>query len=130
MIRKPADRFLLDKVKEVLPPKYKQWAPTLIQWACRFIAIMCAWYVQKIISSVQSALRGGLMASQRSLKIARARKWMPEVALESLYDDYVGYAIASMGLYFQLRYSFAIPFPLNVVLWPVTILEWWLCWFI
>ena len=45
---------------------------------------------------------------------------------ESLLDEVVGYGIAVLGFFFQLRYGFGLPFPLNVLLFPVTMLEYFL----
>eukprot|EP01062_Namystynia_karyoxenos_P055808 TRINITY_DN46842_c0_g1_i1.p1 TRINITY_DN46842_c0_g1~~TRINITY_DN46842_c0_g1_i1.p1 ORF type:complete len:406 (+),score=154.06 TRINITY_DN46842_c0_g1_i1:91-1218(+) len=129
MLRGPAQQHIAPPLTQMLPPKYQQWGPTLVNWVCRIIAISIAWNLQRMLSAVQSALRGGLLCSRRALAFARRRGWVGERAKESLFDDYIGYVIAAAGLYTQLHFGFQLPFPLNVILLPVSILEWWLQWF-
>lgn len=47
---------------------------------------------------------------------------------ESLLDEIAGYALAGLGLMFQLRTGFALPFPLNILLLPFSLVEWALMW--
>eukprot|EP01065_Artemidia_motanka_P049497 TRINITY_DN8222_c0_g2_i1.p1 TRINITY_DN8222_c0_g2~~TRINITY_DN8222_c0_g2_i1.p1 ORF type:complete len:359 (+),score=96.87 TRINITY_DN8222_c0_g2_i1:88-1164(+) len=129
MIHKPVEKHLGSRVAKMLPANQRQWAPTLLKWSCHFVAISLAWQVQKIIAAVQSALRGGLMFSHRSMKFARAHGYCKSIEPGSFFDDAVGYVVAAAGLYTQLLLGFNIPFPLNVVLLPVSVLEWWLVWF-
>ena len=46
----------------------------------------------------------------------------------SQVDEMLGYVVTAAGLWFQLRSGFSLPFPLNVLLLPFTMLEWWLMW--
>lgn len=43
---------------------------------------------------------------------------------ESVLDEIVGYIIAAQGLMFQLTQDFALPFPWNMLLSPLTLVEW------
>eukprot|EP00756_Hemistasia_phaeocysticola_P006270 Hpha_TRINITY_DN13755_c1_g1::TRINITY_DN13755_c1_g1_i1::g.142487::m.142487 len=128
MVHERIEPHVLPHIKQVMKPEHQQWAPTLLQWICHFVAISLAWQVQMIISAVQSAMRGGLMFSRHAFRFARRRKWKvpPE---GTWWDDVVGYSVAAAGLYAQLRMSFRVPFPLNIILLPVSALEWWLHWF-
>lgn len=47
---------------------------------------------------------------------------------ESYLDEIVGYALAAVGLYFQLSMGFRVPFPLNVLLFPFSCMEYFLIW--
>ena len=47
---------------------------------------------------------------------------------ETHIDEVVGYAVAAAGLGCQLSYGFALAFPLNVVLAPLTAVEWYIRW--
>ena len=58
-------------------------------------------------------------------------KYVPGVALPfdadaSYLDEILGYGIAAVGFGFQFFSGFALPFPLNVILLPLTIVEWFL----
>jgi hypothetical protein len=47
---------------------------------------------------------------------------------DTYLDEIVGYAVAVIGLWFQLSLRFSLPFPLNILLLPMRFLEWWLIW--
>lgn len=42
----------------------------------------------------------------------------------------LGYLLALCGIVFQLSFGFSLPFPLNVILFPITIIEYMLVWII
>lgn len=42
----------------------------------------------------------------------------------------LGYLLALCGIVFQLSFGFSLPFPLNVLLFPITIIEYILVWII
>lgn len=42
----------------------------------------------------------------------------------------LGYLLALCGIVFQLSFGFSLPFPLNVILFPITIIEYILVWII
>ena len=45
-------------------------------------------------------------------------------ALCKQLDEVIGYALAAAGIYTQITSNFAIFFPLNLVLFPLTLIEW------
>ena len=47
---------------------------------------------------------------------------------DSNLDEIVGYVLAAAGFVFQLQAGFALVFPLNLVLLPLTTVEWVLRW--
>ena len=47
---------------------------------------------------------------------------------ESHLDEIVGYALFACGFGYQLYSGFSLPFPLNLVFLPLTIIEWVLEW--
>ena len=46
----------------------------------------------------------------------------------SFLAEMVGYALAVAGCWCQWHWGFAPPFPLNIVLMPFTLVEWYLRW--
>jgi hypothetical protein len=42
---------------------------------------------------------------------------------DTYMDELVGYALAYSGLWFQIKYGLSLPFPLNMFLFPFTLLE-------
>ncbi len=42
----------------------------------------------------------------------------------------MGYALSACGLWFQLKMGFRLPFPVNLLLLPVTVFEYVLVWLV
>lgn len=49
------------------------------------------------------------------LTLSNSRRYIDEVA---------GFVLAAIGLYFQLTHGFSVPFLFELVLWPLSIIEW------
>lgn len=49
---------------------------------------------------------------------------------ESMLDEAIGYALAALGVFFQVSMRFALPFPLNILLLPLTMLDKLLMWMV
>ena len=122
-LRKIASYLVVPTVSTVLPKKYHQWISPIINVICKSIAISIAWSIQSVISAVQSAIRGGLMFSRRMLKFANNRGWTELDSEDTYLDEIIGWGLAAIGIYFQVRSFFAIPFPLSLLLWPADIFE-------
>ena len=45
---------------------------------------------------------------------------------DSYLDEAIGYSLAAVGFCFQIFNGFSLPFPLNIVFLPLTIIEWFL----
>lgn len=128
ILDKPAQRYAIPFVREILPADYKQWAAPAIEYSVKSFAISIAWFVQRILSAFHSAIRGGLMFSRNIMEYLSIMKYV-EINHEDTYlDEVVGYGLAFLGLSFQLSYGFALPFPLNILLLPFSIAEWFLMW--
>lgn len=50
------------------------------------------------------------------------------VADHSYLDEAFGYSVAAVGFYFQWSYGFGMPFPLNIIMLPFDIIEWYIRW--
>jgi hypothetical protein len=127
-MRKPVSYLVVPTVSTVLPEKFHQWIAPTINYGCKLVAIWVAWFIQRIISSVQSAIRGGLMFSRRSLKYLNDQGYIKFNDEESYLDEILGWSVAALGIYFQLVNFFGIPFPLNIILCPISFVEETLIW--
>ena len=123
----PAELVLLPPLEFILPQDYKKWGQPLIQYTVRSIAISIAWFLQRVISAFHSAIRGGTMCSRNLMHYFGKRGIIPHINHEDTYiDEVVGFILAGLGLYFQLTFGFQLPFPLNVLLFTFTCVEWFL----
>lgn len=129
-IEAPIDRYLLPKIEPQVPEEYRKWIKPTISYTIRSFTISIAWFIQRVISAVHSALRGGLMFSRNILEYLSVMK-IYEINHEDTYlDELVGYGIAALGLLFQLSTGFSLPFPLSILLFPFSLMEYFLIWFV
>lgn len=127
-LERPAERYLVPLLEKVIPEEYHRWIRPSIQYSVRTAAISIAWVVQRVISAFHSAIRGGLMFSRNILEYLNVMN-IYHVDHEKTYiDELVGYGVALLGLFFQLSRGFSLPFPLNVLLFPFTLIEYFLIW--
>jgi len=129
-VEEPVHKYLLPYVIKLVPAEYHKWAKVVISYTIKSIAISIAWSLQRLVSSFHSAIRGGLMCS-RNILVYCSKMGYANINHEDTYiDEIVGFALAIAGLFFQLRFGFGLPFPLNILLFPFSIAEYLLIWLI
>merc|ERR1712113_702528 len=110
-----------------MPDEYKQWVPMVIEWACKVVAISIAWWIERIISAVHSAIRGGLMFSRMLLKyLHQTGKIKFPDADESYLDEAIGWGVALAGFICQFMLGFSVPFPLSIIFMPIRFVEYFI----
>jgi len=57
----PLLRYAAPGLEKLMTPQYKKWVKPGLKTVVKAIAITFAWLVQRIISSVHSSIRGGLL---------------------------------------------------------------------
>ena len=92
-----------------------------------------AWYIQSVISGVTSALKGGLMMARAFYQFLTYRKinllgLTPPDSTQSVVDEGLSYLFAGLGFYVQFRSGFSLPKPLNLLLWPLEVGEYYIRW--
>lgn len=127
-IEKPVVKYLLPVIEKAVPPEYRKWAQPVIKYTIKSFAISIAWTVQRILSAFHSAIRGGLLFSRNMLTYLSEMKIIEIDHEETYLDEFVGYGLALLGIYFQLSLGFALPFILRLILFPFSILEYLLIW--
>lgn len=83
-----------------------------------------AWKLQSVISAFSSALAGGLMMSRAIYNYCSERNiaffgMVPNKHEETYIDEIFQYIFAASGFYFQFKLGFDMPFPFNLLLWPL-----------
>ena len=71
---------------------------------------------------------GGLLFSRSLLRWAHERGYLPGYTESDYWDEALGYCVALGGLAFQWQCGFSLPFPLNVVFFPLTLVEMYIRW--
>jgi len=104
----------------------------MIDTVLTIIAVAFAWYMQMIISAFYSGIRGGKLFAVALMDFLSQQGWinyLPCVANpfdpnDSYIDEAIGYTLGAIGFYFQITNGFALQFPLNLILLPLSIVEW------
>lgn len=127
-LQKPAEAVLTPALSYFVEEQYRQWIPAVIGWTTKYIGVQVAWYIQKVISAFHSAIRGGLMFSRGILKYANDKGYIKFNDEESYLDEILGWSLAAVGFYFQFKMGFKLPFPFNLLLWPLGMIEFYIQW--
>lgn len=127
-IKKPAFYMFVPALGSVVPDKFHKWIAPLIEILCKFVAISIAWFIQRVISSVQSAIRGGFMFSRRIFSFLKNKGYFKSYSENDYYDEVLAWTVAIIGIYFQLSFGFGLPFPLNILFFPINCFESYLTW--
>ena len=124
-LRRPAGLYLTPTLAQVVTDdRHRKWIPYVVDYACKCVAVSIALYVHAVLSSVQAAIRGGLMFSRGMMSYLSSRGHLPAVDPDDTYaDEAVGWTLAAVGCYVQIVNGFGLPFPLNLLLGPVRIIE-------
>jgi len=138
MVKLPFASVLVPVLSNILGQNLKHWASTIIDTVVNIIAVVFAWQLQMIVSSFYSALRGGKLIGGSIFGLLNdfvipnmpgsAPSWakIPLDVNSSYVDDIIGYIFFAIGFASQLRSWFDVPFPLDIVLLPVTAFEYFL----
>eukprot|EP01048_Picozoa_sp_COSAG05_P003907 COSAG05_NODE_192_length_14608_cov_6.266386_8_plen_340_part_00 len=133
-LQKSFDNFLMAPLLSVIPKEYHKWVPICLGWACKFVAISVAWYIQAVLSAVTSGIRGGLLFARSMMDFCIGRGWdlgglIKKDHTETYIDEAVGWTLAFLGVYFQVFViNFSVPFPLNLVMWPFGVADEYIKW--
>merc|ERR1712217_564163 len=138
MCEHPLVRCLGPFLAMVMGKDLQHWIPAIIGTIVRIIAVVVASFIQSIISGFYSALRGGKIFAEAFISMLGEAGIMDECpdwiatkpfdANQSYLDEIIGYPLAAAGFYYQLIHLMQPAFPWNIVLFPLTIIEWILRW--
>jgi len=141
MISLPVARIFGPFLAKIMGEDLIHWVPTIIDTVVKLIAVIVAAFVQEFISGFNSALRGGKMFAEGFINILSEYGFMDKLPNaivgedrpfnpdKSYLDEAIGYPLAAFGFYYQVINGFAIiPFPLNIIVAPVAIIEYMLRW--
>lgn len=127
---KPLNKFALPAIEGSLPPDHKKWGKPMLTFVVKSIAVTVAWFIARVISAYHSAIRGGNMFATNIIEYLNTMGYTKINVADTHLDEVAGYLIAGLGLWFQMSAGFQLPFPLNVLMFPFTLLEWWFMWLV
>jgi hypothetical protein len=101
-------------LKELVGPSLHKWVPVISRWLCRSFSVMLAWFLQRIIITFHSALRGSTMFVDGCVQVALDRKIIKEGLLpprESARYHGVTYVFAAWDSSGSFAPGLGCPFP-------------------
>lgn len=128
MAEPPAKEYLLPILESFLPEEYRNWASFILMYSIKTISISIAWSLKRVLSSFHSAIRGGVLFARYLFKYLHSMNLVSIDLEDSAIEKILGHLIACLGLWFQLTFGFKLPYPLNFMLFPVTLVEYFLVW--
>lgn len=119
-------RYAEPVLNEAVSPELRKWTPIAIGWISRCIAVSLAWILQRVIVAFHSALRGSNLFLGGVTKVLVEKKLVQAKAIPprgSARYNALMWGIAGFGFMWQLKSGFSLPFPLNVLLLPLSMFE-------
>jgi len=114
---------------KVIPVSYHKWIPVIISYGCKTIGVSVAWTIQRVISAFYSSIRGAQMFTYGAVNYL-ARNGYQSIDEKSPLNMFIIGLIAWCGFAWQLQSGFSLGFPLNVILFPLSVLEWLITWMV
>lgn len=130
VLNKPALRYLRPLLKKCVDEDYHKWIAPAITYTTKSIAITIAWTIQRVISAFHSAIRGGQLAGKGVVRYLHKYGMISADEDDTYADEIAGYLLAFAGLATQVGMGFRLPFPLNVLMLPFTLVEYAIVWII
>lgn len=133
LVKFPVLRATAPFVTWGLGPELVQWCDPIIDSTLRVLCILLVWSLSKVRAAFYSGIRGGKLFAEALISFCAERGWMdklpdsiaskPFAADESYLDEAIAYSMAAVGFYWQLSNMFFLPFPVDWILWPVSLAE-------
>ena len=60
----PLDAYVVPELEAMIPNEYKKWAKPIVHYSIKTMCISIAFFLQRMISAVHSAVRGGVMVAR------------------------------------------------------------------
>jgi hypothetical protein len=121
-LAKTALKLLIPPLKEVVPDDFHKWLPPVTTYVCRLIGVSIAFSLNRVLATVHTAVRGARLATDAFAQWTEKRNM--RYLSEGYLDDAAAFLLAALGVYGQLFLWYRLPFIVELVLLPATLLEW------
>ena len=132
----PVVRALTPLLVAALGPELHHWVETLIDTLIKLVCIVAAWWLTSLVAAVYSALRGGRIFARGLFTLLDEHGCLEKLPCvpvpfdhdKTNVDELVAYPLAAAGFFIQFSFAFTLPFPVDVIFLPLTLVEWFLRW--
>lgn len=128
ILQKSSLPIILPIIKKYIPKDLEKWTDNIAIFGFKIIAIFLAWTFRKVISSYHSAIRGGFMVGENLITYLIQMKFIDPSVKESNIVQIFSYSLALAGIFFQLSIRYSLPYPFNIILFPLIVFENLLVW--
>jgi hypothetical protein len=122
VLSKTTLKFIVPPLKEVMPEEMHKWLPVVATYICRLVGVSIALSVNRVLSTVHTAVRGARLATDGFTGFTERRNLL--YLSEGYVDDAVALLLAALGVYGQLFVWARLPFIIKLLFFPATLLEW------
>lgn len=114
---------LEDKVVEALPPQWRKFSSVIAAASVYVASLSVAMVLSTVIVTIDCALRGSQMFVRHLLRRAHMHNMLTSVTDATKAAQYMAMGMATLGFLWQMAHGSGLPFPLNLLLLPLTIME-------
>ncbi|KAH9259263.1 hypothetical protein BASA81_002306 [Batrachochytrium salamandrivorans] len=119
---RPIERYVIPLLVRNTPPTYHKWYPMVFSYICRMIGASLAFQIQRILSTVSSAMKGGHMLIDNFALLCETRGLT--YLSEGYLDDILAWALVVVGIYSQIFLFTSLPFVIKLMFFPAFLTEW------
>lgn len=120
-VKEPAEAWL----RTLVPEEYAKFVPLAVRYALRSAGVWLAFVIARFGNAACTAARGAQLMTGSLLDVlGRNGLINADTFKDPALRSQVHMAIALLGMVVQFYLRFTVPFPLNLVLLPISILEW------
>lgn len=124
MVRQTLGPKIEPLVNDALPVELKKWAPTIVRQIFATLGVFLALFLQQIVGGFHASCRGAQLATGNLIVLAKKYGYLaPDFDEGSQSAAAAAMVLAAFGFIWQLRNGFAVPFPLNILFLPATLVE-------
>jgi len=124
---KTLEPVLTSPLKIMIPKEYHKWVPVIIVYGCKFMGISIAWFIQRVIEAFYCAIRGAEIFAHGIIKYLARMGYVEQEKINEnsqFFSTLYGF-VAALGFLWQFNNGFSsLPFPLNILFLPITLVEW------
>lgn len=119
---RPIERYIIPLLVRNTAPTYHKWYPMVFSYICRMIGASLAFQIQRILSTVSSAMKGGHMLIDNFALLCETRGIT--YLSEGYLDDILAWALVAVGIYAQIFLFTSLPFIIKLLFFPAFLIEW------
>lgn len=117
--------FTTPSLQYALPDDYDKWVPVISRYGFRYLGISMSWILMRVITAVFAALKGSELSLLGIIGYLENFGYVERGTFKKGNPAVVGAwaLLAMVGAYLQISSGFTLPFPINLLFFPLTVLE-------